>query len=40
MKISSIMSSDFEALITEVEVKKTDEKARLEALEAKERLEF
>ena len=35
MKISSIMSSDLEALITELEAKKTDEKARLEALEAR-----
>src|SRR5436305_10569645 len=35
MKISSIMSSDLEVLITELEAKKTDEKARLEALEAR-----
>src|SRR5437763_13898750 len=35
MKISSIMSSDLEALITKLEAKKTDEKARLEALEAR-----
>src|SRR5204863_2031438 len=35
MKISSIMSSELEALITELEAKKTDEKARLEALEAR-----
>ena len=35
MKILSIMSSDLEVLITELEAKKTDEKARLEALEAR-----
>ena len=35
MKISSIMSSELEVLITELEAKKTDEKARLEALEAR-----
>ena len=35
MKISSIMSSDLEVLITELEAKKTDEKAKLEALEAR-----
>jgi hypothetical protein len=35
MKILSIMSSDLEVLITELEVKKTDEKAKLEALEAR-----
>ncbi|PKY38912.1 hypothetical protein RhiirA4_452010 [Rhizophagus irregularis] len=29
------MSSDLEVLITELEAKKTDEKARLEALEAR-----
>src|SRR6266540_1496903 len=35
MKISSIMSSDFETLITKLEAKKTDKKARLETLEAR-----
>ncbi|RGB25011.1 hypothetical protein C1646_724766, partial [Rhizophagus diaphanus] len=33
MKISSIMTSDLEMLIAELEAKKTDEKAKLEALE-------
>ena len=35
MKISSIMTSDLEVLIAELEAKKTDEKARLEVLEAR-----
>ncbi|GBC09722.1 hypothetical protein RclHR1_09060019 [Rhizophagus clarus] len=35
MKILSIMSSNLEVLITELEAKKTDEKAKLEALEAR-----
>ena len=35
MKISSIMTSDLEVLIAELEAKKTDEKAKLEALEAR-----
>ena len=35
MKILSIMTSEFEVFITELEAKKTDEKARLEALEAR-----
>jgi len=35
MKISSIMSSDLEALITELEAKKTDEKVRLAELEVR-----
>ena len=35
MKISSIMTSDLEVLIAELEAKKTDEKAKLEALETR-----
>jgi len=35
MKISSIMSSDLEALITELEAKKIDEKARLAELDVR-----
>ena len=35
MKILSIMTSEFEVFITELEAKKTDEKARLTELEAR-----